>query len=536
MFVRAIILIFGLFLSTGSAVAGCPEIGAPPRTITSPAKDYANSGNFSLDEDGILIYDYGEAYGKLGKYHNPYFISNYAGALYRDYLNASCEDAGVESSFLKQARWLLRSGVRRGNTLVWTYEFPNERFDLKSGWISGIGQARIAGILQRAYALTADVAFHEAAEAAMEVYRVPLKDGGVVTLDEDATWIEEAPHPGGISFKILNGHITALAGIRDFFQITKEAEWKEVFDRGVRAVERDISKFDAGFSSNYSLAIAVGRLTAPPDGYNALHVDQLLWLYDETSKPIFLEWASRFRAFQTVGDKYSAKGSVDPIHHGPDQAAGFYGSKYWSHSDFPTWLRVDMPESEEIARFELDSNGLKASPRDFTLSALTREGWREVYSVKGNEKDTLSIIFEKPILASAFRIDIESDNGNRNTAIQAAMPVRANPHYAPVANFCNWRTGNMEQAEDGNPETAMKVFCPGFIIVPMETYSRLAISASAAPGERFKIESSSDLTDWTNVQWLDAARTPGVVHVGGRYARISFDAGVTGINELSRME
>ncbi|WP_165899925.1 D-glucuronyl C5-epimerase family protein [Borborobacter arsenicus] len=196
------------------------------------------------------MFDYGNRYGGgVGKFRNPYFITNYANALYRDYLDTNCSKVDLLHQFMLQADYLLSSAVRHGQLAEWPYPFPIEEYGIPAGWISGIGQARIAGVLQRASALTGEAKYHEAAEAAMEAYVNSPKDGGVATIDGEVTWVEEYADPTGTSYKVLNGHVTALGGILDYFEITGEKKWKAVFDSGVAAVARDIEKFDTGFLS-----------------------------------------------------------------------------------------------------------------------------------------------------------------------------------------------------------------------------------------------------------------------------------------------
>ncbi|MFO7066751.1 D-glucuronyl C5-epimerase family protein, partial [Pseudomonas aeruginosa] len=111
------------------------------------------------------------------------------------------------------------------------------------------------------------------ADEAMETYQREIKDGGVVTYEDGVTWIEEAPDHNGRSYKILNGHITGLTGIIDIYEITRNPEWKSLIDKAVAAVKRDISKFDDGFISLYSMDMPTDkRRMAERGGYNSLHV------------------------------------------------------------------------------------------------------------------------------------------------------------------------------------------------------------------------------------------------------------------------
>lgn len=477
----------------------------------------------------MLFYDYGERYGNLGKFRNPYFISNYANALYRDYLATLCRDESLLASFLTQADFLYSSAEMRNGMAVWAYPFPGEAFDLEPGWISGIGQARIAGVLERAFVLTNESRFDLRAKAAMLVFRVAPGDGGVATIDHDVTWFEEAADPGGASYKILNGHITALAGVLDIYQITGYEEWKELFDRGVAAVRRDIAQFDAGFLSYYSLASPRIRQMAARNDYNATHVHQLIWLYEQVNDPIFLEWASRFRAYEINSDIYSAKGSVDPSGHGPDQAAGYYGGHYWSHNQFPTWLQVDVGKSAFFRGIAIHGGGEASSPRDYSVSARVDGDWRIIARDQGNADLRRVIDFTYPVLADAFRLDIESDNGNRNVAIQAFMPIRAEAGYAALANECNYYPFFIAPYSDYT-WSDIKPRCDGWILIPTDGRAGLKVEAEGNSNARIVIERSDDLSNWMPV--ADVGLDADIDFPSSKYIRLSFKKDIKLISKL----
>ena len=279
---------------TWATVAGAKDIGPAPFSEGGNASALIAGKRFSLDSEGILVFDYGHKYGDLGKWRNPFFISNFANFAYQDYLKSGKTDEIAKSRFLTQAEYLLKSAVLSNDTARWEYPFPQARYGLSKGWISGIGQSRIAGVLRRAHAMTGRSEFIDMADKAMNVYLLPLTEGGVVTEVGNTTWIEEAPNPAGHSFKVLNGHITGLTGVADYYKITGDEKWKALFDRGVEAVRRDIPSFGLMHSSVYSLGFETEPYQPRRKNYHKLHTKQLLWLADETGDQLFTEWASRF--------------------------------------------------------------------------------------------------------------------------------------------------------------------------------------------------------------------------------------------------
>ncbi|NYT78470.1 hypothetical protein H0A71_15870 [Alcaligenaceae bacterium] len=525
---------------SGVALAGeCAKYPIAPRTLHASAAEYATSDKFSLDAEQILVFDYGSAYGGLGKFRNPYFISNYANALYRDYLATDCKDERLKASFLRQADYLVDKAVLENDMALWKYPFRNDHFDLPPGWISGIGQARIASVLLRAYGLTNDNKYKEIAYKGMATYQHSLKEGGVVTKDDEATWIEETASHEGNSHKILNGHITAISGIIDFGALTSDPQWDDLVRRALLAVKRDLPLFDAGFTSYYSLGQPGSeRVIAPRADYNSLHVEQLLWLYEQTRDSWFLQWASRLQAYEVNGFGYSAKGSVDPIHHGPNQAAGLYGIRYWSHAKFPTWFQVTLPKTLSVKGFWIDGNGQKATPRDFSIEAFINGKWKLLYEVTDNSEKRRMIYWDHSIDTDRIRLNISKDNGNRNTALQAAMPILTTPQYAAVTNSCNYKITNgsnynVNAATDADPTTAMKVYCSGWVVLPNPDRKRiLSILFDGDDNALMDIEYSLTADNWKPLGTFSAAEAQALYVPPSSFIKLGFNKEIRQIRQI----
>ena len=496
-----------LALSVSVSWAGqCPSIGPAPRLPVS-AKGYETLPNHSLDKDGVLAFDYGAAYNNLGKHNDPYFVSIYALTLYRDWLNSSCTDEQLKRKFLIQVEWLNKSAEWRGDLAVWAHPFENSYYHLKPGWISGIGQSRIASALYRAGAVTGDGKFARTADGAMLTYLRPTTDGGVVNIDGDVTWIEEAPDPNGRSYKVLNGHITALSGIYDVFQITKDPRWKEVFDRGVAAVKRDIPKFDAGFASAYSLdSPSSARPIANLKDYNILHVSQLLWLYEVDRDPMFLYWASRFQAYELNTDTLSASNSINAKDFGPDKAAGLYYNHYWSTGTYPTTFTLSMKRPEALSRVAIDGHILPTSPSYFDVELLLGNNIVWKHSVEGIRKQNIDIDVPVTGKVDSVRLILKRTVADEVMALTAVAAVRAERPFAPISRDCNYRPDsskspiryNVDRAFDRDTQSVMEIYCPGFIVFPTNGANQFQIDGKIADGATIKIKTSTDLLNWSN--------------------------------------
>lgn len=409
--------------------------------LEGTSTEYASKGRNSIDENGVLVFDYGKAYNNLGKWHNPFFIARYAHMLYNEWHNSGYKDNELKNKFLAQAYFLLSSNVGGLNgTARWEYPFENTYFGIDSGWISGIGQSHIAGVLFRAYKITGERSFADIAQKAIRVYFIPMSSGGVITDNENGLWIQEVASIGAKPFYILNGHITGLLGLIDVDYLFPDQQLHEIVNRGISAVRDNIFKFDAGFSSFYSLEIKENEPAkiAPRKGYNSIHAWQLEELFKITGDPIFSKAARLFKAYDEINDFRKAKGSTNPSKHGPSEAAGWYGNRYWSYNEFPSFFEVHMTSEEPLDGIFIGGHFQKASPRAFSVSILKGNDWEMIWETENNQQRDIYLSFANPVFASAIRLDIFSDNGNRNVALDAVMPVRSlnrsqSDHKNPVA-------------------------------------------------------------------------------------------------------
>ncbi|MCL8307606.1 MULTISPECIES: D-glucuronyl C5-epimerase family protein [Pseudomonas] len=518
----------------------CPTIGVAERTPYAPGLSYATSGKFTLREDGITLFDYGTNYNNLGKWANPYFNSNFAYALYRDWLQTKCTDDDLKNRFLRVADWYIETAEFKNGMALWTYPFHNQYFDLDPGWISGIGQARVAGVLYRANAVSPKEAYKKTADLAMEAYTHEITEGGVITRDNGVTWIEEAPDPKGRSFKVLNGHITALSGLVDIYEITKDQRWKDLIQQGQAAVSRDLTKFDGGFISFFSLDWpSPTRRMSERGGYNSLHVEQLLWMYEYFQDPKYLKWASHFQSYEMNSDKYTASYSVNEKTNGPERTKAVLFGASWTTNEYPTTFTITPEKPTRVKGIAIDALDLARRPVDFTVIAYMKG--REVArkEVVGNEELWSDILFKFPVLAD--KIDITFTKGNRITAITSIMAIRRDVDLAPVTNRCNYRrksgtndivyTLNGAMSED--PNEKMPVRCDGWVFLPMEKGKPyLRARAHGVKGAEFTIFESWDMKKWKEVKRVPISSGERI-RINAKYAKIEFKREAHEITQIS---
>lgn len=148
-------------------------------------------------------------------------------------------------------------------------------------------------------------------------------------------------------------------------------------------------------------------------------------LHEITNDPAFLNTASVFEAYENQADIRTASGSTNPTTHGPNEADARYGVRFWSHNVFPTWYQVTLQEPAVLDGIFVSGYIPKTSPKNFSVDVLIGNTWLPVYEDRNNKSKEIFLKFESPTKIEAFRINIIEDNGNRNVALNAVMPVRS---------------------------------------------------------------------------------------------------------------
>jgi len=207
--------------------------------------DYA--GHF--DAAGIPMLDY---HGMIGLQYNPIAIAQWGLANYNRFCGTG-DKARVERA-LKAADWLAANLEQNAHGLwVWNHHFDWEYRDtLKAPWYSGLAQGQGISLLLRAHAHahSEGSGYQSAAEKAFVALTKPVAEGGVLFEDDNqGLWIEE--YLVNPPTHILNGFMWALWGVFDFWLARADALAKEIFDRGVETLRRNLSGYDTGYWSLY---------------------------------------------------------------------------------------------------------------------------------------------------------------------------------------------------------------------------------------------------------------------------------------------
>jgi len=221
--------------------------------------------------DGAGVLSGSPSYAPEERYR-PTSIAQYALAHWNAFLTGKAYEH--ERAFLQQARWLLAHQVRLVNDIgVWPLSAPRPEYYAFRPWLSALAQGCALSVLVRAYLLTEDEAFLQAAHRAIRAFELDILDGGVRSqVGEDGIFFEEvAVYPAA---HILTGCMMALVGLYDYVAVTGESRIKELIQRSSETLHTLLALFDTGYWTRSDLLHK--RLASPSE--HAMHVILLEWL------------------------------------------------------------------------------------------------------------------------------------------------------------------------------------------------------------------------------------------------------------------
>lgn len=169
---------------------------------------------------------------------------------------------------------------------------------LDAGWYSAMGQGQAISLLVRAFIVSKDQKYLDAAERGLDIFEITSSEGGVVTKFAGVyDWYEEYPTTPA-SF-VLNGFIYSLLGIYDVKEVSKgnsATKAKMLFDNGMNSLKKMLLMFDSGTGTFYDLrhlTLGIAPNRARWD-YHTVHINQLNLLSLIDNDPLFSSTAQRW--------------------------------------------------------------------------------------------------------------------------------------------------------------------------------------------------------------------------------------------------
>jgi heparosan-N-sulfate-glucuronate 5-epimerase len=239
------------------------------------------SSSYHLDPDGIVI-----IVGPDGRgYYNPVSASFYALGQHTDTYHTAVNGDMNYAGFLVHARHLRLNQDSNGG---WRYPISVARYDVGPGWYSAMAQGLAISVMLRAYDLTGEQSYFDAAGLASSLLLSPLSEGGCSDYDESGyPFLEECPSDP--PSHVLNGALFALIGLCELEARTGGDNHKAVTKR----LSAQLTEFDLGYWSRYDLRHAAPATQA----YHSLHISLLQVAGDLLSEPFFHSTAIRWRSY-----------------------------------------------------------------------------------------------------------------------------------------------------------------------------------------------------------------------------------------------
>jgi hypothetical protein len=177
--------------------------------------------------------------------------------------------------------------AQRGTFTAWEYDFTFE-----GGippWMSGMAQATGIQSLARAYKLTGDARYHDAATAALGAFETAPPTGVARPATNGTHYLMYSYAP---DLFIFNGFLQALVGLDDYRDVTGDPRGTTLFRAGHSHARWLLPYADTGSWSLYSLG---GKESTVE--YHTLLRDIVQTLWKRVGTPVYCDTAARFTQY-----------------------------------------------------------------------------------------------------------------------------------------------------------------------------------------------------------------------------------------------
>lgn len=220
--------------------------------------------------------------------------------------NITISTTAHTAAFFAASDWLVRNQDDRGGWPIMVTRKLGEGFrPLEPGWYSAMAQGQAMSTLVRAYLLTKEPAYLNAALRATGPYKLPSEQHGVKAVFMNKyDWYEE--YPTTPSSFVLNGFIYSLIGLYDLAETAGDKLGREagvLFSRGMESLKAMLPLYDTGSGTIYDLRHFM--LGSAPNlarwDYHTTHINQLQLLASVDSSPIFKDFIKRWKSYLKGG-------------------------------------------------------------------------------------------------------------------------------------------------------------------------------------------------------------------------------------------
>jgi hypothetical protein len=221
--------------------------------------DYSSRLAFPLAHpSGAVLLPYGPP---IGDRINP--EASFQTALGWHMRHCASGDAHARERFLSIAEFFLLGQTTNGDL-----EYDFDWFESKAPWTSALSQSRGASVFMRAFLLTGETRFADAANAAISRFSEPAARGGyMIAFEDGAVFFEEYPKRSAFTF---NGFLVCLIGLFELSHFLGSTDAERLFRAGIDALERHGEKFFSSWWTLYDLDRAGGMANVHSPMYHRM--------------------------------------------------------------------------------------------------------------------------------------------------------------------------------------------------------------------------------------------------------------------------
>lgn len=254
-------------------------------------KNYPESETLKFDEQHIPKLLYNNEF-----HYNPGTVAQYALTMHGQYLKGK---RGPTDFLVTADKLLTLQDEGGGFPYPFSFYYYLMKADYQPGWKSAMDSGMALSVFARAYDLTSNQKYIEAANREMKFLTTSNEDGGVMFTLEDLDpslkhYIIFEEYPVKPASYTLNGFIFTILGLYDWSHVKSETQQdaKHYFDEGIKTLEKILPYFDIGGFTAYDLGHITYKTNRPHIGigYHAVHIYQLNVMHDITGNEKFLEY------------------------------------------------------------------------------------------------------------------------------------------------------------------------------------------------------------------------------------------------------
>lgn len=241
-----------------------------------------------IDSSGIpLTY-----YRNQGYFRNPLFIARQAMVYYSKY-ETNKKDSKSYKHFFNCCKWLVNNIKISDSLGIYEYNFALNLYDVTPPWRCGLAQGIVLLPLVRASRLVDDPSYLNVCESILNAFFVEVKEGGITYKSaNEGWWYEEYADEGSSMPRVLNGMISVVFALKDYYNHTGNKKALYLYNQGLVALEAAIHQYDKDGYSYYDMN---GKIAA--GWYHKMHISQLDSLYKISTVQTFKDYHDKWEEY-----------------------------------------------------------------------------------------------------------------------------------------------------------------------------------------------------------------------------------------------